>query len=199
MKINEKKRKELTRKVMTRMVMPRKEKPRKVKLLILTIMAVVEIALMIGFIVLLAINVSKTNFGVSNWIWVHWEYIFGIVYPMLFYITDLSSIHNEALSDETKRKWRVKDNSFLRKIIPIKEGKVLIDEVHWKYRYVLYPRVLPVFIQSIIIILGLIVLAIHFVFVPFIPDLVFFIIGITSIFTSLIHTGLMMTATHLNL
>ena len=194
---NEKKRKELTKKVMTRMVMPRKEMPRKVKVLIFIIQAVVDIALMIGFIVLLAINVSKTNFGVTNWTWVHWVYIFGIVYPMLFYISDLFGNNFDAhFSDDTKRKLRVPDDSFLRKIIPIKEGEVFRYGGRG-YRYFLYPRALALFIQSIILLLGLIALAIHFVLVPFIPDLVFFIIGATSIGICLVYMVLMSTASQL--
>ncbi len=85
-------------------------------------------------------------------------------------------------SDDTLRKLRVKDDSFLRKIIPLKEGKLFNKKgEQYGYRYYLYPRVLALFIQSIIVLLGLIALAIHFLLVPFISNSAFLIIGLTSL------------------
>lgn len=109
-------------------------------------------------------------------------YISGLVCPWIMNLSDLLGNNFDAhFSDETKRKLRVPDNSFLRKIIPIKEGDgVHRDGTPRLHRYFLYPRALALFIQSIILILGLIALAIHFLFVPFIPDSAFFIIGLTS-------------------
>ena len=121
-------------------------------------------------------------------------YLAGLVGPWVMYLDDLFGNHfDECFFDETKRKLRVKDNSFLRKIIPIKEGKVLRYGV-WCYRYFLYPRALALFIQSIILLLGLIALAIHLLIVPFIPDLVFFIVGITSFVIFAIYTSIINTA-----
>lgn len=108
-------------------------------------------------------------------------YLTGLVGPWIMYLSNLLGNNFDAhFSDDTKRKLRVPDNSFLRKIIPIKEGGVNRDGTPRIYRYFLYPRALALFIQSIILLLGLIALAIHLLIVPFIPDLVFFIIGLTS-------------------
>ena len=121
-------------------------------------------------------------------------YLAGLIGPWVMYLDDLFGNHfDECFSDETKRKLRVKDNSFLRKIIPIKEGKVLRHGV-WCYRYFLYPRALALFIQSIVLLLGLIALAIHLLIVPFIPDLVFFIIGLTSFVIFAIYISIINTA-----
>lgn len=108
-------------------------------------------------------------------------YLAGLVGPWVMYLSDLLGNNFDAhFSDDTKRKLRVPDNSFLRKIIPITEGDVNRDGTPRLYRYFLYPRALALFIQSIILLLGLIALAIHLLIVPFIPDLAFFIIGLTS-------------------
>ena len=121
-------------------------------------------------------------------------YLNGLVGPWVMYLSDLLGTNFDAhFSDETKRKLRVPDNSFLRKIIPIKEGKVLRYGV-WCYRYFLYPRALALFIQSIILLLGLIALAIHLLIVPFIPDLVFSIIGLTSLVIFVIYISIINTA-----
>ena len=121
-------------------------------------------------------------------------YLNGLVGPWVMYLSDLLGNNFDAhFSDETKRKLRVPDNSFLRKIIPIKEGKVLRYGV-WCYRYFLYPRALALFIQSIILLLGLIALAIHLLIVPFIPDLVFSILGLTSLVIFVIYISIINTA-----
>ena len=123
-------------------------------------------------------------------------YLIGLVGPWMMYLSDLFGNNFDAhFSDETKRKLRVRDNSFLRKIIPIKEGKIFNKKgQQCGYRYYLYPRALALFIQSIILLLGLIALAIHLLIVPFIPDLVFFIIGLTlfvifAIYISIVNTA----------
>ena len=118
-------------------------------------------------------------------------FVVGLVGPWIMYLSDLFGNNFDAhFSDETKRKLRVPDNSFLRKIIPIKEGGINRDGTPRLYRYFLYPRALALFIQSIIVLLGLIASAIHFLFVPFIPDSVFFIIGITSFAIFAIYTSI---------
>ena len=110
-------------------------------------------------------------------------YITGLVGSWMMYLSDLFGNNFDAhFSDDTKRKLRVKDDSFFRKIIPLKEGRRFNKKgVQYGYRYFLYPRVLALFIQSIIVLLGLIALAIHFLFLAFIPDSVFFVIGLTSL------------------
>jgi hypothetical protein len=110
-------------------------------------------------------------------------YFTGLIGPWIMYLSDLWGNSFDAhFSDDTLRKMRVKDASFLRKIIPLKEGKIFNKKgEQCGYRYYLYPRVLALFIQSIILLLGLIAFAVHFLFVPFIPDSVFLVVGLTSL------------------
>lgn len=121
-------------------------------------------------------------------------YLTGLIGPWIMYLSDLFGNNFDAhFSDDTKRKLRVPDNSFLRKIIPIKEGGFNRDGTPRLYRYFLYPRALALFIQSIILLLGLIALAIHLLIVPFIPNSVFLIVGLTllvifAIYMSIINT-----------
>lgn len=125
-------------------------------------------------------------------------YLAGLVGPWVMYLSDLLGNNFDAhFSDDTKRKLRVPDNSFLRKIIPIKEGGFNRDGTPRIYRYFLYPRALALFIQSIILLLGLIALAIHLLVVPFIPDLAFFIIGLTSFVIFGIYISIMNIASQM--
>ena len=125
-------------------------------------------------------------------------YLAGLVGPWVMYLSDLLGNNFDAhFSDDTKRKLRVPDNSFLRKIIPIKEGGFNRDGTPRIYRYFLYPRALSLFIQSIILLLGLIALAIHLLVVPFIPDLAFFIIGLTSFVIFGIYISIMNIASQM--
>jgi hypothetical protein len=127
-------------------------------------------------------------------------YLTGLVGPWLMYLSDLFGNNFDAhFSDDTKRKLRVPDNSFLRKIIPLKEGDVNRDGTPRLYRYFLYPRALALFIQSIILLLGLIALAIHLLIVPFIPDLVFIIVGLTLYVIFAIYISIVNIASQLHL
>ena len=123
-------------------------------------------------------------------------YLTGLVGPWIMYLSDLFGNNFDAcFSENTKRKLRVKDNSFLRKIIPLKEGKIFNKKgEQCGYRYYLYPRVLALFIQSIILLLGLIAFAVHFLFVPFMPDSVFLVVGLTSLVVFAIYISIINTA-----
>ena len=123
-------------------------------------------------------------------------YLTGLVGPWIMYLSDLFGNNFDAcFSENTKRKLRVKDNSFLRKIIPLKEGKIFNKKgEQCGYRYYLYPRVLALFIQSIILLLGMIAFAVHFLFVPFIPDSVFLVVGLTSLVVFAIYISIINTA-----
>ena len=123
-------------------------------------------------------------------------YLAGLVGPWIMYLSDLFGNNFDAcFSENTKRKLRVKDNSFLRKIIPLKEGKIFNKKgEQCGYRYYLYPRVLALFIQSIILLLGLIAFAVHFLFVPFMPDSVFLVVGLTSLVVFAIYISIINTA-----
>ena len=123
-------------------------------------------------------------------------YFTGLIGPWIMYLSDLWGNSFDAhFSDDTLRKMRVKDTSFLRKIIPLEEGKIFNKKgEQCGYRYYLYPRVLALFIQSIILLLGLIAFAVHFLFVPFIPDSVFLVVGLTSLVIFAIYISIINTA-----
>ena len=123
-------------------------------------------------------------------------YFTGLIGPWIMYLSDLWGNSFDAhFSDDTLRKMRVKDASFLRKIIPLEEGKIFNKKgEQCGYRYYLYPRVLALFIQSIILLLGLIAFAVHFLFVPFIPDSVFLVVGLTSMVIFAIYKSIINTA-----
>ena len=114
------------------------------------------------------------------------------MYPWIFYFSDLLGNNFDAhFSYNTLKRLTVSKNSFLRKIIPLKEGDIIRNGKICGYRYYLYPRVLAVFIQSIIILIGLIILAIHLFLFPFIPDLILGIVGGISLGLCIIHTLVM--------
>ena len=121
-----------------------------------------------------------------------WLYICGLVIPWIFYFIDLLGNNYDAhFSEGTLKRLRVKDNSFLRKIIPLKEGDIIKNNIVCGYRYYLYPRVLALFIQTIVVLLGCIALIIYFIFSLFIFDLVLGIIGGILLGLWLIYTLIM--------
>lgn len=107
-----------------------------------------------------------------------WIFLIGLVVPWVFYFSDLLGNNFDAhFSDRTLKKLRVNEKSFLRKIIPIKEGKIIKNGKIYQYRYYLYPRVLALFFQSIIFIFGLIILFIHLFICSIFSNLFFEIAG----------------------
>jgi len=122
----------------------------------------------------------------SLWIWV---YIGSLVFPWIFYLLDLHGNNFDAhFSNQTLRKLRVKDNSFLRKVMPFKEGDIIRNGKVRGYRYCLYPRLLAFLIQTIILFLGTFALVIHLAFIPFIPDPIFGYIGGALLILWIIYT-----------
>ena len=102
----------------------------------------------------------------------------GLVYPWIFYFHDLlGNSFDGYFSSKTLKRLTVSKTSFLRKVIPLREGEIVRKGKICGYRYYLYPRVLALFIRSLIILIGLIMLAIHLLLVPFIPNLIFGIVG----------------------
>ncbi len=105
-------------------------------------------------------------------------YFSGLVFPWAFYLLDLLGNNFDAhFSIETRQKLRVNDNSFLRKVIPIKEGNILKKGQVVGYRYYLYPRVIALFVQTIIAIVGIIIVAIHLIVIPFISYTILYVIS----------------------
>lgn len=120
-----------------------------------------------------------------------WLYISGLVIPWIFYLVDILGNNFDAhFSNRTLKKLRVKENSFLRKVIPIKEGDIIKNGSVIGHRYYLYPRVLALFIQTIIILFGLILLLINFI-VLFIPNLILGVIGGVLLCLWIIYTLIM--------
>lgn len=121
-----------------------------------------------------------------------WLYISGLVFPWMFYVSDLLGNNFDAhFSVNTLKRLTVHENSFLRKIIPFKEGDIVRNGQVCGHRYYLYPRVIAVFIQSIILLIGLIMLAVHLIILPFIPDLILGIIGGLLLGLFMIYTFIM--------
>ena len=118
-------------------------------------------------------------------------YISGLILPWISYFLDLLGNNFDAhFSEQTLKRLRVKDNSFLRKIIPLKEGDIIKNGEVYGHRYYLYTRVIPLFIQSILLIVGLIILAINLIFVAFLPDFILGIIGGILHILCLIYTAI---------
>ena len=90
-------------------------------------------------------------------------------------------------SDKTKEKLRVKDNSFLRKVIPFKE-KDYVTKNGFVYgpRYFLKIRAIPLFAYSLLI-LVLLPLAIINIFVEFIPLVVAFVLSVILMSYIILH------------
>lgn len=121
-----------------------------------------------------------------------WLYISGLIIPWIFYFFDLLGNNFDGwFSPSTLEKLRVKESSFLRKIIPLKEGDIVKNGRISGHRYFLYPRALALFIQSIFILIGLIMLAVHLILVSFVPNVIFGIIGGALLGLWLIYTIIM--------
>ena len=121
-----------------------------------------------------------------------WLFISGLLIPFIFYFSDLLGNNFDAhFSKETLNKLRVKDSSFLRKIIPLKEGKIERNGQICGFRYYLYPRVLALYIQTIIILIGLILITINYILFPFIPDYIFGVLGGVLLGIWIVYTLLM--------
>ena len=107
-----------------------------------------------------------------------WLYVGGLVIPWIFYFFDLLGNNFDShFSNKTLKRLTVSKTSFLRRVIPLREGDIVRKGQICGHRYYLYPRVLAVFIQSLIILIGLIMIVIHLLLVPFIPNLIFGIVG----------------------
>ena len=118
-------------------------------------------------------------------------YITGVVGPWLLYFDDMRDNNFDAwFSDKTLRKLRVKDNSFLRKIIPFKEFGI-VDGQYQRIRYFLYPRAMALFLQSIFIILSVPMCLINQFLIKFMPSYIFGIFGASLLGVWIIYQVLM--------
>lgn len=119
-------------------------------------------------------------------------FISGLVFPWLSYFVDLWGNNFDAhFSDNTLEKLRVKDGSFLRRVIPFKEGDIVRNGYVYRHRYYLYPRVLALFIQSIIILIAVAIFLINTFVISFLSELVFLVVGGCLLGIWIIYTGIM--------
>lgn len=90
-------------------------------------------------------------------------------------------------SDRIKDKMRVKDKSFLRKIIPFKEKDYITkDGVVYGRRYFLKFRAIPLFVYTILLIILLPITLIN-IFIVFIPNDVMLFISILLFAYIILH------------
>lgn len=105
--------------------------------------------------------------------------------PYFFLILDMWGNNFDAhFSDKTKEKLRVKDNSFLRKVIPFKEKDyVTKNGIVYGHRYFLKIRAIPLFVYSllILVLLPLAIVNIFMEFIPLVVELIFSIILLSYI------------------
>lgn len=96
--------------------------------------------------------------------------IFALILPYHFLILDMRGNNFDcAFSDKTKEKLRVKDNSFLRKVIPFKEKDyVSKDGVVYAHRYFLKIRAIPLFTYSLLFLILFPIFIVN-IFIEFIP------------------------------
>ena len=126
--------------------------------------------------------------------WHLFLYIIGLVFPFLFYVTDLYENNFDShFSENTLKKLRLKENSVLKKIIPFKQGSIIKNGVEVGYRYLLYPRVYAYLIQLIAILIGFIALLINYIIIEFMSHICFSIVGVIllgvwAIYTLIINT-----------
>ena len=114
--------------------------------------------------------------------------LFSLIMPYFFLILDMWGNSFDAhFSDKTKEKLRVKDNSFLRKVIPFKEKDYVTKNGYvYGHRYFLKIRAIPLFIYSLLV-LVLLPLAIINIFVEFIPLVVAFIFSVILLSYIILH------------
>lgn len=90
------------------------------------------------------------------------------------------SQHDCYFSDNTIKKLIVPNNSFLRKLVIFKEGKMTNPPF-------LYIRVIPYLIQLFIVIVGTVLFFINQFAIDFIPSIVFMVIGYGTLGTYVIY------------
>ncbi len=114
--------------------------------------------------------------------------LFSLIIPYFFLVLDMWGNNFDAhFSDKTKEKLRVKDNSFLRKVIPFKEKDyVTKNGFVYGHRYFLKIRAIPLFAYSLLI-LVLLPLAIINIFVEFIPLVVAFVLSVILMSYIILH------------
>lgn len=111
--------------------------------------------------------------------------LFSILCPFSSLVFDMWRNSFDAhFSDKTKKKLRVSDDSFLRKVIPFKEKDyVTKDGIVYGHRYFLKIRAIPLFVYSIFLLISLplVIINIFVEFIPFIVELITSIVLITYI------------------
>ncbi len=118
-------------------------------------------------------------------------FICGVIYPFLVNVLDFFGNNFDAhFSDKFKQKTRVKDESFLRKLIPLKEGSIIKNGTVVGYRYFLYPRAIALVISAIILIVGIALFGID-CFIPLIDNTTKLVVGFVIIGLTLIYQAIM--------
>jgi|GEM_PF-3290624 len=118
-----------------------------------------------------------------------WLFGSGLVIPWIFYFFDMLGNNFDAhFSHCTRNKLRVSDKSFLRKIIPLKEGEIMHQGRVIGYRYFLYIRAVPLFVQTVLIITSIPLFLIDVFVYDFMNNKVFGILGLVLIIIWVIHT-----------
>lgn len=114
--------------------------------------------------------------------------IISTLLPFLLLLLDMyGNSFDSHFSDKTKTKLRVKDNSILRKIVPIKEKDLVSkDGVTYGHRYFLIIRALPLVIYFLLLIL-IFPLSIVNCFIEFIPNAVMIVISVSLVGYYIIH------------
>ena len=104
-------------------------------------------------------------------------FLIGIILPIVGYLIDMffGNNHDGEFSEETLKKITVKQNSFLRKVMPFKEKK---GAVRPKYLYI---RIIPLLVHILVFLILMPVFAIDQLFINIMFDDIFVYIGLVSI------------------
>ena len=104
-------------------------------------------------------------------------FLIGIILPIVGYLNDMffGNNHDAEFSEGTLKKLTVKQDSFLRKVIPFKEIK---GAVRPKYLYI---RIIPLLVHILVFLILMPVFAIDQLFINIMIDDIFGYMGLVSI------------------
>lgn len=104
-------------------------------------------------------------------------FLIGIILPIVGYLIDMffGNNHDGEFSEGTLKKLTVKQDSFLRKVMPFKEMK---GAVRPKYLYI---RIIPLLVHILVFLILMPVFAVDQLFINIMIDDIFGYIGLVSI------------------